>query len=247
MKLHKVIATLSFFVALSINAQDQVYELRTYEIGFFKNADVLLNYFEDALIPALNRQGVEGIGVFEETSQAMPRKIYLLLPYPTISAYQNSVDALEADEAYQTAANSYLKAAPNTMPYDRFKSDLISSTKGFPSLQPPAEGKDFLELRIYNSYNEDALRRKVKMFQSEFAIFKDAGLGMVFFGYNIAGDNMPCLTYLLAVEDMDAHNEGWAKFVQHPQWKALLADQQYANSMNEIVRVFLKPLAFSQL
>lgn len=247
MKLYRILIVFSCFIGLSINAQDQVYELRTYEISFFKNADVLLNYFEDALIPAMNRQGVEGIGVFEETSQAMPRKIYLLLPYSTIMAYQNSVDALEADEAFQTAANTYLEAAPDAMPYDRYKSDLIRSTKGFPSLKKPMEGKDFLELRIYDSYNEDALRRKVKMFQSEFAIFEDAGLDMVFFGYNIAGDNMPCLTYLLAVEDMDAHNDGWGKFVQHPQWKALLADQEYANSMNEITRVFLKPLAFSQL
>ena len=54
----------------------------------------------------------------------------------------------------------------------------------------------------------------------EFAIFEDAGLDMVFFGYNIAGDNLPCLTYLLAVEDMEAHNKGWGEFVQHPKWNS---------------------------
>ena len=247
MSLRRLILVISCFIGLSINAQNQVYELRTYELGFFKNDDVLLNYFEDALIPALNRQGVEGVGVFEEIDQSMPRKIYLLLPFKDIIAYQNSIDALHVDEIYQTAAKTYLEASPETMPYDRYKSDLIHSTKGFPLLKAPSEGKDLLELRIYNSYNEDALRRKVKMFQSEFAIFEDAGLDMVFFGYNIAGDNLPCLTYLLAVEDIETHNKGWGKFVQHPKWKALLADQEYANSMNEIIRVFLKPLAFSQL
>ena len=228
-------------------AQEQVYELRTYELGFFKNDEVLLNYFEDALIPAMNRQGIEGVGVFEETGQTMPRKIYLLIPFKNVLAFQNVVDVLENDENYQNAANDYLDAAPETMPYTSYTSNLIRSTAGFPMLKKPAEGKDLLELRIYDSYNEDALRRKVKMFQSEFAIFDDAGLDMVFFGYNIAGDQMPCLTYMLAVTDMEANQQGWGKFVQHPQWKALLADEQYANSMNEIRRVFLKPLAFSQL
>lgn len=229
------------------HTQNQVYELRTYELGFFKPADVLLTYFENALIPALNRQGVEDVGVYEEASQSMPRKIYLLLAHKDILAYQNTVDQLQADKEYLTAAETYLKAKPETMPYSNYKTDLIRSTKDFPLLQKPAEGHNLLELRIYSSYNEDALRRKVKMFESEFQIFEDAGLPMVFFGYNIAGDQMPCLTYMLAVKDMDAHNVGWAKFVQHPEWKRIVVLEEYANSMNEITRVFLKPLPFSQL
>lgn len=233
---------------LASHAQDQVYELRTYELGFFKSADVLLNYFEDALIPALNKQGVEHVGVFEETSQTMPRKIYLLISHKDILTYQNTVDLLEADEAYQTSAQGYLKAIPETMPFDRYKTNLIRSTKGFPLLQKPEENHDLFELRFYDSHNEDALRRKVKMFNSgEFEIFADAGLDMVFFGYNIAGDQMPCLTYMTAVENMEASQEGWANFLQHPKWKKLQGQEEFAQSMNEITRVFLKPLAFSQL
>ncbi len=104
------------------------------------------------------------------------------------------------------------------------------------------------ELRIYESYSEDALRRKVKMFNdSEFEIFEDVGLPMVFFGANISGDQMPCLTYLLAFKDMEAHKEAWSKFGPHPEWQRIIKLEEYANTVSSITRIFLKPVDYSQL
>ena len=98
------------------------------------------------------------------------------------------------------------------------------------------------------SENEDGLRRKVKMFNdSEFGIFEEVGLPTVFFGSNIAGEQMPCLTYLLAFKDKTAHSEAWSKFGPHPEWKRIVNLEEYANAMNDITRVFLKPLSYSQL
>ena len=96
--------------------------------------------------------------------------------------------------------------------------------------------------------NEDALRRKVKMFNDhEFAIFEEVGLPMVFFGDNIAGSQMPCLTYLLGFKDQKAHEEAWARFGPHPEWQRILKLEEYANTVSEIYRVFLNPLPYSQL
>ncbi len=112
----------------------------------------------------------------------------------------------------------------------------------------PADKSELFELRIYESYNEDALRRKVKMFNdSEFGIFANVGLNTVFFGANISGDQMPCLTYLLAFKDMEAHREAWSKFGPHPEWQRIIKLDEYKNAMNDITRVFLKPLPYSQL
>lgn len=103
------------------------------------------------------------------------------------------------------------------------------------------------ELRIYESYNEDALRRKVKMFNdSEFGILKMLAFHRIF-GSNIAGNNMPCLTYMLAFKDKEAHTEAWGKFGPHPEWKRISNMEEYTNAMNNIIRVFLKPLSYSQL
>lgn len=236
------------FSVLSATAQHEVYEFRTYELDFFKPAAVLHNYLEKALIPALNRQGINNVGVFEETSNTLPKKIYVLIPFNNITTFQSYGDNLLNDEQYLKDAEPYLKAAPNSMPYDRINTDLIRSSKGFPNLVKPADELNLFELRIYDSHNEDALRRKVKMFDDhEFDIFAEVGMSMVFFGANIAGNKMPALTYLLAFGDMKERDAEWAKFVAHPEWIRILGLEEYANAMNEITRVFLKPLAYSQI
>ena len=76
--------------ALSASSQTQVYELKVYEIEFFRSADLLHTYFEKALIPALNRQGAKNVGVFEEVGESLPKKIYLLIPHKDIINFQNS-------------------------------------------------------------------------------------------------------------------------------------------------------------
>jgi hypothetical protein len=241
-------AILLLLAGLTIHAQDQVYEFRTYELAFGRPANVLHDYFEQALIPALNRQGIQQVGAFEEAGDALPKKIYLLIAYDNIQAFLASQDALTSDQQYQQDAEAYLKAAPETMPYKEYSSNLIRSTTGFPQLATPADDAEFFELRIYQSYNEDALRRKVKMFNdSEFGIFEDVGLPVVFFGSNIAGTQMPCLTYMLAFKDQAAHAAAWARFGPHPEWQRIIKLEEYANAMNDITRVFLRPLPYSQL
>ncbi len=238
---------LLFFICGNITAQEQVYELRTYELEVFKSADILHNYFNDALIPALNRQGITNVGAFEETSERLPARIYLLIPYDNIQVFETSKDLLDQDSKYMEDAKPYFNAFEST-PFRKITTNLIRSTTGFPKLVRPMDETGLFELRIYGSHNEDALRRKVKMFNdSEFGIFKDVGLPVVFFGYDIAGNHLPCLTYLLAFKDKAAYSEAWAKFGTHPEWARITKLEEYANAMNDITRVFLKRLAYSQL
>jgi hypothetical protein len=233
---------------MSTFSQSEIYELRVYEMEFFKPANVLHDYFQKALIPALNRQGINNVGAFEELGEALPKKIYLLISYPSMQAHQKTADQLEKDTQYISDAASYMTAGPDQIPFKRIESTFIRSTKGFPSLVNPAEDSEVFELRIYESSHEDALRRKVKMFnESEFDIFKDVGLHTVFFGANISGDQMPCLTYLLAYKDMEEHKMAWSKFGPHPEWQRIVNLKEYENAMNSITRVFLKPLDYSQL
>lgn len=237
-----------FLFCLTLSSQEQVYELRTYELEFFRPADVLHDYFKQALIPALNRQGIKHVGAFEEAGETLPKKIYLLIGYDNIQTFQASKDALLQDAKYLEDANSYLKASEDKIAYNKITTNLIRSTSGFPELAKPKEKASLFELRIYPSHNEDALRRKVKMFnESEFKIFKEVELPIVFFGSNIAGTQMPCLTYLLAFKDRAAHDVAWAKFLADPEWLRIVQLEEYANNMNDIIRVFLKPLPYSQL
>ncbi|UWX56337.1 NIPSNAP family containing protein [Maribacter litopenaei] len=203
-------------MATSARSQTQVYELRVYEIGFFRSADVLHTYFENALIPALNRQGAKNVGVFEEMGESLPKKVYLLIPHKDIVTFQDSERKLFDDETYLKDADPYLTADQATIPFNRISTSLVHSTKEFPELTVP-NSAGIYELRIYESHNEGALKNKLRMFEDEFSIFADAGLNMVFYGKNIYGDHMPCLTYMLANTDLNDNKEGWSKFVNHPR------------------------------
>jgi len=237
----------SLFFFVSTYSQSEIYELRVYEMDFFKPDKVLHDHFQNALIPALNRQGVKHVGVFEELGQALPKKIYLLITYDDIQAFSEVEAALLKDATFAEAADSYLNAPPEEIPFKRVSSSLIRASTEFTNLVKPSEDAGVFELRIYEAYNEDALRRKVKMFNDhEFQIFEDAGLPMVFFGGNISGDQMPCLTYLLAFKDMEAHKEAWSKFGPHPEWQRIIKLEEYANTVSSITRIFLKPLDYSQ-
>jgi len=239
---------LAFFCFNCIYSQNEIYELRIYEMEFSKPANILHDYFENALIPALNRQGVNNVGAFEESGEALPKKIYLLISYKNMQAHQEVADALSNDAQFKLDAQSYWLAPSEEIPFRRVESVFIRSVSGFPSLVKPADDSELFELRIYESHNEDALRRKVKMFNdSEFGIFKDVGLNTVFFGANISGSQMPCLTYLLAFKNKEEHQQAWSKFGPHPEWQRIIKLEEYKNAMNDISRVFLKPLGYSQL
>ena len=229
----------------SLSSQTEVYELKVYEIGFFKDANILHTYFEKALIPALNRQGANHVGVFEEDGQALPRKIYLLIPHKDINAFQNSETKLFEDETYTKAADDYLSAGISAIPFARISSSLILSTKEFPKLVAP-KNAGLYELRIYESHHEGALMNKLRMFEDEFSIFADAGLPMVFYGRNITGDQMPCLTYMLANTDMEENKKGWSNFINHPDWAKLISNEEFRGNMSDITRIFLKPTGYSQ-
>jgi len=66
-------------LSLSLYGQKEYYELRTYSIPFNGSEQALHDYFEDALLPALNRSGVENIGVFEALGEPTPKQLFLLL------------------------------------------------------------------------------------------------------------------------------------------------------------------------
>jgi hypothetical protein len=112
----------------------------------------------------------------------------------------------------------------------------------------PQKGSQLFELRTYEGYSEDAVRRKVKMFnKEEFSIFEATGLHSVFFGEQVSGPLMPALTYMLSFSSMEERDANWDKFRVHPDWKRVSALPEYANSVSDIKRTFLTPLEYSQL
>ena len=235
-------------LSLSLYGQKEYYELRTYSIPFNGSEQALHDYFEDALLPALNRSGVENIGVFEALGDPTPKQLFLLIPYQNISTYAEVIAALAKDDEYLNKRKAYDAVPHNKRVYTRFSSSFYIAFDGLPQLVKPAAGSQLFELRTYEGYSEDAVRRKVKMFnKEEFSIFEAAGLHSVFFGEQVSGPLMPALTYMLSFSSMEERNANWDKFRVHPEWKRVSGLAEYAHSVSDIKRTFLKPLSYSQL
>ena len=222
--------------------QKELYELRTYELKFAGYHQLLIDYLKTALQPALKKIGVNHFMLFEELGNAEPKKMWVLINYPNANIYLQSQN-LSEDSVYQTAAKKYNDWGPEQPVYNRFSSSLLLAFDGLPKMLNPIEGANLFELRTYEGYSEDAVRRKIKMFNvEEIELFYKTKLNPIFFGEMIAGPHRPCLTYLLNFKDMEERDANWNDFVQHPEWKRMSAEKKYANSVSNIRKTFLKPM-----
>lgn len=227
-------------------AKKEVYEWRVYHMR--RNMKPLDNFFSNALIPALNKLGVRNVGVFKETSLSEPAKIYTLTPYSSFEDFGRVSMSLNSDKDFAQASTEYNNIALGQAVYDRFDSSLLLAFDGYPKMVQPTKDQKLFELRIYEGYSEDAVKRKVKMFnKGEIDIFKDVKLPAVFYGENIAGKDMPALTYMAAYENMEERDTVWKNFSAHPEWQKMSKLPEYADTVSRIHKIFLERLPYSQV
>lgn len=219
---------------------NELYEWRTYDIRWGANAQLLTTYLKEALKPAMMRAGANHFMLFEDIAPGGPKKIYALISYPTADAYV-SAQNVSQDNVYQTAAASY-HAIPADKPiYNRFSSDLLQAFDGLKQMMNPVDDATVFELRTYEGYSEDAVRRKIMMFdEEEIPLFLRVGLNPVFFGEMLSGPHRPCLVYMINFTDMDAHAAAWKAFIDSPEWNEMKVLPKYANTLSNIRNVFLK-------
>ena len=243
-----IVALLFISTCFAQTKAKQLYELRIYEARFGTSQANLDNYLKNALIPALNKQGILNVGVMKEMGHAEPAKLYVLIPYPSLESYAAINAKVQADEEFKKASAEYNALSPEKSPYTRINTSLLMAFDGIPTLIAPKQEPRIFEIRTYEGYNEDAVRRKVKMFnEGELDIFKKTKLNSVFFGEMIAGDLMPCLTYMLTFKNMEERDANWKVFGSSPEWKTISSLPEYANTVSRITKVFLEPTAYSQL
>jgi hypothetical protein len=232
----------------------EFFELRQYHLRRGPMQRVFDDYVRNAAIPAMNRLGIEPIGVFNVATGFDSPSTYVLIPYRTIEQFATVNERLAADEEYRKAGATFINATADNPVYSRMESSLFKAFAGMPKLEVPklASGAKpkLYELRIYESHSKQANKKKIEMFnQGEIAIFRRTGLTPVFFGEARIGSRMPNLTYLLAFEDMAAHDKNWSTFGGDPEWRALSSKPEYADPaiLTNISNVFLRPGPGSQV
>jgi len=235
----------------------QIFELRTYHFASPEKQQAYEQFLAKAGVPALNRAGVEPVGVFkmnlDDNRDVKPapdaNDLWLFLPHKSFESVLTLESKLAADEAYQNAGKEILTPKKTDPAFARYETLLLQAFEGAPKVVVPtkSEGRLF-ELRTYQSHNAERAKNKVEMFNTgEFPVFQRAGMPGVFFGSAIAGADLPQLTYMIVHEDAGRKAQDWRAFSADAEWKKLSGNPAYKDNVSKIIARFLRPAAGSQI
>jgi hypothetical protein len=246
------------FALTSVNAEEsstkqEYYELRAYRCPTAEKQQIVVDYVESALLPALNRQKIDRVGIFTPTGGEKPdHSVHVLIPYRSLDVLGGMNVALAADSGYQAAAADYFAIPKADAAYTRVESRLMKAFAGIPVIEQPSYSKQkkprLFELRTYESHNAHKAQLKVEMFnKGEIEVMRDVQLGPIFFGETLISSDVPNLTYMLSAENAEAHKVHWKAFGPHPEWQRLRKMERYKETVSKIVKTMLEPTKASQL
>jgi len=210
-------------------------------------------FLKNAYLPALHRAGIQKVGVFKpiESDTTSGKRVYVWIPFTSLEHFSKIQDVLTNDQEYQSKGIDFLGAPFDQRPFIRKESILLKAFPDAPNYFIPkhltAPSARIYELRSYEGPTENLFRQKVKMFNEagEIKLFKRLDFNAVFYAEVVSGSTMPNLMYLTTFADMPTHEDRWAAFRTHPEWKAMSALPEYQNTVSRSVKLLLHPTDYS--
>jgi hypothetical protein len=248
------IALLAFaaipFHATAAEDTRQHYQLRVYFTKSEEQQKRIVDYWQNAAVPAFNRLGLQPLGVFTEIDDSPTNRIYVLIPGDSFVSFDDLTAKLANDAIYQKAGADFLNAPKTNVAFERLECSLLVAFDGMKRMSLPSADKkpNVFELRTYLSSSENKGLNKIKMFESgEINVMKEAGLAPIFYSRILVGPQMPGLVYMTCGENLDEHKKHWQSFSSAPVWKNLQADPQFKDNVSNIIRIILKRTSASQI
>lgn len=252
-----LLGIICFFFASELLAQSSkrdYYELKIYHIESKNQESQIDNYLQNALLPALHRNGIEKVGVFKPiaTQPDAGKKIYVWIPYKSLKQYVGLQSKLDKDAAYLVAGKDYINAPHNNPPYKRIETAFLQAFSGMARfMESKVEGpkKDRIyELRSYEAATERLYRQKVKMFnKGEIDIFFKLDFNPVFFAETLAGAQMPNLMYMTTFPNIEIRDAKWKAFGTDPDWDRMKVMEEYQNTVSKNDTRLLYPTEYSDI
>jgi hypothetical protein len=207
-------------------------------------------YLKQVFLPAAGRVGLGPIGFFMPIIGERSPFILSLASYPSLASMETIHNRFGEDKEFGKGWEDYNTI--NDPAYVRMENTLLRAFDSMPALETPEPRQTarIFELRTYESVNEKASRRKIKMFDDgEIGIFRRLGMTPVFFGQTLVGRNLPNLSYLLAFDNLAARERLWGSFGADPEWQKLRAQPGLSDAeiVSSISNTILRPLPFSPI
>jgi|GEM_PF-107996 len=232
------------------------YAIRVYQLKTQQQEARVDSFLQNALIPALHRQGISQIGAFKPVGNdtAAIRKIYVFIPLKNLDQFVTLSASLAKDARFLADGSSYLDAGYNDPPYVRMESILLQAFPDMPTYAMPWSGQPYspdriYELRSYEGPTEKLYANKVQMFNQggEIPLFARLDFHAVFYASVLAGAHMPNLMYMTSFDNMAARDQHWKSFSDDPFWKQLVSSPQYQHNVSHVDDIFLHAAAYSEL
>lgn len=240
--------------AHAVDAPRTFLELTTWRLHNSDEAQLkrVSDYLETGRFPALTRASSKPIAALANLIGPDGPAILAITQYASLAAMQQTLAALEVDEAHQKALQT-LSAGPG-LPFVTIESSLLQSLAVIPAPVIPTDAATrpprIFELRTYQSQSIPARQKKAAMFNSgEIGIFQRLGMRPVFIGESVIGPREPNITYMLSFDSLAEREKLWQAFSNDSEWKQLSAPPELkdAQIVANISNTILRPLPFSPL
>src|SRR6185437_9353562 len=129
----------------------EFYQLRKYALQTGPQLALTQDYFEHALIPALNRMAMAPVGAFRLDIGPGTPTYYLLIPASSVDALVTADLRLTDDGEFMKASAAFWEAPASAPAFARVESWLLSAFAGWPKLVAPKGEKRIFQLRTYES------------------------------------------------------------------------------------------------
>ncbi len=236
--------------------KNEFFAIRLYHLKTAQQEARVDTFLQQALLPALHRQNITGIGVFKAVGNdtAAVRRIYVFIPLKDLDQFASLPDRLVKDPQYLADGRSYLNAGYDDPPYVRVESILLKAFPDMPQHAAPWSAQGYsadriYELRSYEGPTEQYFANKVQMFNQggEVTLFNKLGFHAVFYASVLSGAHMPNLMYMTSFDNMAARDDHWKTFGADPTWKSLSSSPQYQHNVSHIDDIFLHAAPYSEL
>ena len=220
------------------SSERSIIEWRTYHMQWGKSDQMFVSYLKDILSPAMIKAGASSVEIYKLKSTETPTDIIVQIAHPNMSSYTKSLE-ITVDPDFMASSKEY--DAQESSAYSRLTNSLIHAYTGMPQVSASKEGYNLFEFRLYEGYNEDAVRRKNRMFNvEEIQLFLDLDFHPIFFGEVVVGPYLPAMAYMLNFKDEEDREKKWSTFFQSEGWKTMFAKEEYANTVSNIRNVFME-------
>jgi len=225
--------------------------LETFFTPSIEKRDLLVEKFDELLIPQRNSQGFETVGVFTVDRELMKDdSSYESTKYDGAVFVLQECESLDSLVEFQeNGADEALLNKEDDLDYVDEELVVVRSLAFQPTLEVRNDNAErLLQLRIYNSPNYERNMAKANMFRDgEYDLFMRCGMKPVFMGQALCGQRVPNVTYMLSFENDEERRAAWERFVTSEDWGKMSKDPQYARTATRIVNLFLRPSKKSQI